>query len=145
MGRKRAWQGQHFSLYNSNTTMKKSVLIFDDDPEILMVCKIILEQHNYKVETKPFCDNILEECSRVNPDIILIDLWIPEIGGEEAINLMKNNATTRHIPIILFSANVEIDIIAKRTNANGFLKKPFDIKTLLYTIENTIAGITVLS
>ena len=118
--------------------MKKSILIFDDDPEILMVCKIILEQNNYKVETRLFCDDIIKDISLVNPDIILMDLWIPTIGGEKAINLMKKNNATRLTPIILFSANVEINIIANRANANGFLKKPFDIKTLLYTIENTI-------
>jgi len=122
--------------------MKKSILIFDDDPEILMVCKIILEQRKYEVETRIFCDNIIEDVNRVKPDIILMDLWIPTIGGEEAINLMKNNSTTRHIPIILFSANAEINSIANRTNANGFLKKPFDINTLLLTVENTLTGIS---
>lgn len=122
--------------------MKKSILIFDDDPEILMVCKIILEQNNYKVETRLFCDDIIKDISLVNPDIILMDLWIPTIGGEKAINLMKKNNATRLIPIILFSANVEINIIANRANANGFLKKPFDINTLLLTVENTLTGVS---
>lgn len=119
--------------------MKKSILIFDDDPEILMVCKIILEQGNYEVETRVFCDDIIKDIKQVKPDIILMDLWIPMIGGEEAINRMKNNSTTRHIPVILFSANAEIDSIAKKTNVNGFLKKPFDINMLLSAIENAIA------
>lgn len=69
--------------------MKKCILIFDDDPEILMVCKIILEQKNYIVQTRLFCDDILKDCKDVNPDIILMDLWIPMIGGEEAVNLIK--------------------------------------------------------
>jgi DNA-binding NtrC family response regulator len=118
--------------------MKKCILIFDDDPEILMVCKIILEQRNYKIETRAFCDNIIEDISEVKPHIILMDLWIPTIGGELAISLMKNNNKTRHIPIILFSANTEINKIVERTNANGFLKKPFDISALLGIIENNI-------
>ena len=119
--------------------MKKSILIFDDDPEILTVCKIILEQRNYEVKTRIFCDNIIEDINEVKPDIILMDLWIPTIGGEEAINLVKNNNATRQIPVILFSANVEINSIADRTKANGFLKKPFDINTLLYTIESSLS------
>lgn len=117
--------------------MKKCILIFDDDPGILMVCKIILEQRNYKVETRSFCDNIIADIHQAKPDIILMDLWIPIIGGEEAIRIMKNNKATAHIPVILFSANAEINAIVQRSNANGFLQKPFDINTLLTTVENT--------
>lgn len=115
--------------------MKKCILIFDDDPEILMVCKIILEQKNYLVQTRSFCDDILKDCNEVNPDIILMDLWIPSMGGEQAISLMKNNNKTGHIPVILFSANADINAIANRTNANGLLKKPFEISDLLDIVE----------
>ncbi len=118
--------------------MKKCILIYDDDPAILMVCKIILEKNKYKVETRLFCDNIIQDISKVMPDIILMDLWIPTIGGENAINLMKNNSETNHIPIILFSANAEIGIIAERANTDGFLKKPFDVNYLVETITNTL-------
>ena len=118
--------------------MKKCVLIFDDDPQILMVCKIILERHNYRVETRPFCDNIIQDIDSVHPDIILMDLWIPLVGGEAAINLMKDNTQTSQIPVILFSANAEIKIIAARAKANGFLKKPFNINELLDIVEKSI-------
>ena len=67
------------------------------------------------------------DISQVKPDIILMDLWIPEIGGENAISLMKNNKGTEHIPVVIFSANVEIEEIYKRANANGFLQKPFEM------------------
>lgn len=118
--------------------MRKCILFFDDDPEILLVCKIILEQQNYRVETRMRCDNIIEDINQVKPDIILMDLWIPEIGGEQAIHLMKNNKETQLIPVILFSANAEIEDICNRSNANGFLKKPFEISKLLLIIENHI-------
>jgi DNA-binding NtrC family response regulator len=122
--------------------MKKSILIFDDDAEILMVCKIILEQKNYIVQTRLFCDDIIKDIKDINPDVILMDLWIPTIGGEKAVKLIKTNATYMHIPVILFSANAEIEIIEQRAKANGVLKKPFDINTLLDTIKNTLAGIS---
>ena len=80
--------------------MKKCILIFDDDPEILSVCKIILEKQNYMAEIRICCDNIIEDISPVKSDMILMDLWIPEIGGENAINLMKNNKSIQHIPVI---------------------------------------------
>lgn len=119
--------------------MKKCILIYDDVAEILAVTRIILEKNNYRVETRMFCDNIIEDISDAKPDIILMDLWIPTIGGESATTLLKNNSTTSHIPVILFSANIEIEIIAERTNANGFLKKPFDVGAMLEMVKNTIA------
>ena len=104
----------------------------------LLVCKLILEQQNYRVETRTRCENIIEDISHAKPDIILMDLWIPEIGGESAVNLMKNNEATQHVPVILFSANAEIADIANRTNANAYLSKPFDVIALKKIIEENI-------
>ncbi len=111
--------------------MKKCILIFDDDPEILMVTKIILEQESYRVETRVCCDDVIKDIAEVNPDLILMDLRIPKIGGEQATKLVKNKSTTKHIPIIIFSANTEIEQVSERANADGFLKKPFDVNELL--------------
>lgn len=116
--------------------IQQRVLIYDDDAEILKVCKVILELQHYQVRTLPTCENILDDITTFNPDIVLMDLWIPLTGGDNAIRTMRNNPLTRDIPVILFSANDEIEKISKRVNANGFLKKPFDIKTLQQTVKN---------
>lgn len=123
--------------------MKKCILIFDDDLQILTVCKIILERHDYQVEIRPFCDDVIKDINDVKPDIILMDLWIPLVGGEAAITLMKNNSETSQIPVILFSANAGIEIITTRVGANGFLKKPFDIKELLDIVQTYIVALPV--
>ena len=119
--------------------MKKCVLILDDDAEILMVCKIILEQKNYVVHTRLFCDDIIKDIKAVNPHVILMDLWIPRIGGESALQLMKGNGATRNIPVILFSANDTIEEICKRSGADGYLKKPFSVKNLVHLVEKIIS------
>ena len=64
-----------------------------------------------------------------------MDLWIPEIGGEKAIDIVKKNPVTQHIPMLIFSANAEIEAICKRVNANGFIEKPFDIIRFKETIQ----------
>ncbi len=93
-------------------TLKNCILIYDDDQQILVVCRIVLEKLNFRVETRTVCDNIIEDIHYVKPDMILMDLWIPEMGGEKAIVLMKNNKSTQHIPIIVFSVNAEIEEIS---------------------------------
>ena len=118
--------------------MSKCVLIYDDDKEILFLCKAVLAKYNYRVETLSRCENAIEDIAHIKPDIILMDLWIPEIGGEQAITILKKNAATKHIPVIIFSANAEISLICKRIKADGFIEKPFDIATFKETIEKNI-------
>lgn len=115
--------------------MEKCILIYDDDLETLNVCQVILRNRNYRVETLAHCENIIGDILKIKPDVILMDLWIPKIGGENAVMLMKENPATRDVPVILFSANDDIEKISSRINANGFLKKPFDISIFLKTIE----------
>jgi CheY-like chemotaxis protein len=118
--------------------MRKCILIYDDDIEILMVCRAILESTSYHVETLTNCENIIEDIGSIHPDVILMDLWIPKIGGENAIRLMREDESTRHIPVILFSANDEIEKISNRITADGYLRKPFEISAFLETIEKQI-------
>lgn len=118
--------------------MKKTILIYDDDEEILLLCKIILKKYHYHVETLSHCDDIMADIMRINPDFILMDLWISEMGGERAVKIMKNNESTKHIPIFLFSANADIQDICEQVNANGFIAKPFDLKTFIEVIKDNV-------
>ncbi len=110
--------------------MKKCVLICDDDVDILEVCKFILEKKNFQVKTCTSYDSVFSDMKEINPDIILMDLWMPGMGGEEATIKIKSNPDTKHIPVILFSANNELEQIANKVHANGFIRKPFELKEL---------------
>jgi len=116
----------------------KCILIYEDDQEILLLCKLILTKSQYRVETLSRCEHVISDIERILPDLILMDLWIPEIGGEKAISLVKENPATAHIPVLLFSANTDIKEICKKINANGYVAKPFDINTLKTAIEQHI-------
>lgn len=118
--------------------MKKCVLIYDDDTEILFLCKAILANDNYLVETLSRCENIIADALLLKPDIILMDLWIPEIGGEQAITCLKENPATLHIPAVIFSANAEIAAICKKIKADDYIEKPFDIAAFRATIKKNI-------
>ena len=118
--------------------MKKNILIYDDDAEILFLCKTILQKYDFNVETLSRCDDIIHDIDRYNPNFILMDLWIPEIGGEKAVKLIKENDTVKHIPVFLFSANTDIKEICKKVNANGYIEKPFDLKSFIATIQSHV-------
>ena len=113
----------------------KKILIYDDDLEILQLCKAILASRKFIVSTLSRCENILTDIETIQPDLILMDLWIPDIGGEKAVGFAKQHEHTKHTPILLFSANADIKEISVRVNANGYLEKPFSISTFIDTIQ----------
>ena len=115
--------------------MKKTILIYDDDEEILLLCKIILSRYDYIIETFTTCYNKLTDLETLKPDVILMDLWIPEMGGEKAITLAKQNERTKHVPILIFSANPDINNISLKINANGYLEKPFSVEDFIKIIQ----------
>lgn len=118
--------------------MQKCILIYDDELEILNICQLVLETHNYHVEMRRNCSDIVSDVDLIRPDLILMDLWIPEIGGTKAISILKNNLLTQHIPVILFSADSGIKAIYSQINAQGYLEKPFDIKMLVDIVERHV-------
>lgn len=115
------------------------ILIYDDDIEILVLCKAVLSKCNYRIETFTQCENVINDAQRLKPHVILMDLWIPAIGGQKAVELLKENPATKNIPAILFSANAEIKEISEKVRADGYLSKPFDINVFKHTIEKMIS------
>lgn len=116
----------------------KRVLICDDDPDILEVTKTILILKGYEVQTMTTTEGLFQKVAAFNPDLILMDLWIPETGGEKATRDLKSDPNTENIPVIIFSANNDIDKVAKNAGANGFLRKPFEIGQMEKVIESNI-------
>lgn len=116
----------------------KKVLIFDDNQDILEMCTIILQAKGFVTATELNCKNLLEKVQTYSPDLILMDFWIQGMNGAEAIQLLKRTASTLHIPVILFSANNNIEIVAKEARADFFLKKPFNISELIDLISTAI-------
>lgn len=114
----------------------KTILICDDDQFIMQVAKEILVKKGYNVSTLETCDLLMEKVEKMQPELILMDLLIPPMGGDNSIKLLKNNPKTKHIPILVFSVDQEIEKITSEIEADGYIKKPFEIKEFEKYIEN---------
>lgn len=119
-----------FSAHCMNTDLKKRVLICDDDADILFICSYIFEKQGIEVVTRTHCNNIVEAVKDIQPDLILMDNWIPDSGGIVASRTIKESTDCNHIPIIYFSANNDIQALAQEAKADAFLAKPFDLEEL---------------
>ena len=107
----------------------KKVLIFDDEEDILELVQIVLAK-SYEVYARATLENPVEMVESIEPDIIFMDLYIPPIGGETAVKLLKENEKTKNIKVILFSASNEVIELSSQAGADGYFTKPFEIHQL---------------
>lgn len=110
--------------------MRNKILILDDDEDILYFCSVVFENLDFEVVSSPHSKDIIEQVEQAKPDIILIDNWIPGLGGVKATQTLKSTPNLNGIPIILFSANSNLPALAEEAGADSFLKKPFDLDEL---------------
>ncbi|MFC0518506.1 response regulator [Mucilaginibacter angelicae] len=122
------------------STSQKKIVIFDDDEDILSICSYILEEQGWEVHTFSDCNNIVEKVSGILPDVIMMDNWIPDSGGIVATQTLKKTEGLKNIPVIYFSANSDIQILANHAGAQSYLAKPFDLEDLERVINRVIAA-----
>ena len=112
----------------------KKVLVVDDDEDILEVVELILTRNGFEVQTHPTSQNVPEIVNNYHPNLILLDVLLPGKSGTEICRDLKLSHTD--LPIILFSAHAIQEKEVNRCNADGFIKKPFDMKNLIGTIKS---------
>jgi two-component system cell cycle response regulator DivK len=110
--------------------MSKKVFIFDDNKDILDLCSLILEGAGYEIKTSSTSNDIIDQVAGYEPDVILMDNWLPDVGGIEATRALKKHPQYKDIPVIYFSANNDIKALAETAGAESYLSKPFDIDEL---------------
>lgn len=115
--------------------MKHKILIIEDEQSILETLKINLELEGYIVETANNGNNGLNKAISFNPELILLDIMLPEINGIDVYKKLKqkNNSST---VIFLTAKNNSIDKInGLKLGADDYITKPFDLEELLLRIQ----------
>ena len=110
---------------------QKKILLIDDNADHLLVCKLIFERHGYEVLVLLGCEELIGAVDIFGPDLIFMDHNMPGICGPEAIQMLRSNPSSSAIPIIYFSAEENLEMLAKKAGADAWLKKPGDIAQLL--------------
>lgn len=113
----------------------KRVLVVDDDVDILNLVKTILNMNRYSTETIANWQHLDNAIKNFDPALILLDISLSGANGLDICRDLKQNETTRDIPVILFSANVEMAKKVNECGASGYISKPFSIKELLEVIQ----------
>ena len=101
---------------------KKHVLVVDDQPKLLRFVEIDLKLRGFEVITTTSGEEALELCRAGWPDVVLLDIIMPEMDGFEVLRRLR---LSRKVPVIAFSAGHENRGVAIMGGANDFLNKPF--------------------
>lgn len=117
---------------------KKSVLIVDDDEDVLSLVALILESEGYDVKVAKNGREGLESLQREMPDLVLLDMKMPVMNGWEFAREFHARYKSR-VPIIVITAAQDAKKRARETAANGWIGKPFDLDTLLDTVGRYVA------
>ncbi|MDD5020412.1 MAG: response regulator [Candidatus Omnitrophica bacterium] len=121
-------------------SVKKTVLIVDDDPAIVQALKAILERHGCHTCTAVDGREALAKIDEKMPDLIILDLWLPEVPGETVCKVIRKNDKLKDIPIIMVTAKCsDVDrVIGRVIGADYYVKKPFDAIMLLKIIQDAL-------
>ena len=116
---------------------KGNILIVDDNPENLTVLRQILTTHGYRVRAALSGEIALKSVQADPPDLILLDILMPEMDGYEVCSILKSNERTDQVPIIFISALTEVEDIVKAFQAGGidYITKPFQIEEVLARVR----------
>src|SRR5689334_2447438 len=113
---------------------RKKIVIADDDNDILEVINLILNVKGYDVQTEKNAENLLHMKENL-PDLLLLDIWMSGVDGRDICRQLKNRSETRDLPVIMLSANIDIQKMSMDCGATDYLAKPFDINELVGIIE----------
>ena len=116
------------------------VLIVDDSPTIVSVLRRLLQQNGYLTLEAPDAEKGVEIALAERPDLIFLDIVLPGMNGFAALRLLRREASTRHIPIIMMSGNEQAteQFYAQRIGADDFMKKPFSRAEVFVRIERLL-------
>ena len=122
--------------------MKKRILVIEDEHEIALIIKMRLEISGYDVIQAFDGQDGLKKAKTLSPDLILLDLVLPKVGGEQILNELKDDDKYKSIPIIVVTGLAQDAFSIKDyiSKADAYFLKPFDSVELLATIADFLKG-----
>jgi DNA-binding response OmpR family regulator len=121
--------------------MRKKILVVDDEDDILQFLELVLREKGYDVVTAPGGHEALTKAQVERPDLVLLDIMMPQMDGWEVLKLLRVDEDTAAIPVAMLSARTEAKdrVQGLQEGAIDYICKPFSLQDLLGKIE-TIFG-----
>ncbi|HMP41289.1 MAG TPA: response regulator [Roseiflexaceae bacterium] len=117
--------------------MTTQILIADDEPAVRQLLELVLRTQGYEVLAANNGDQLIRMAQEIIPDLVIVDLMMPQMDGYEAIRQLRNDTRTAHIPMLILTAKSSPDDVVSgfETGADDYITKPFNIPELLARIK----------
>lgn len=117
---------------------KKKVLIIDDEGDLVQLLALRLQKFGFLIDVALDGEQGMEQTKSFKPDLILLDIAMPRMGGWEVCQKLKAASSTKKIPVILITAKaiVDLETRARQLGVSRVFIKPFDTAKLVQTIKS---------
>jgi DNA-binding response OmpR family regulator len=118
------------------------VLIVDDEADTVELIEFNLKNSGYQTATASGGAEALRKVRSMNPDLIILDLMLPEIDGLQVCKLLRNDPATANIPVLMLTAKAtEVDrVLGLELGARDYVTKPFSPRELILRVRNLLAA-----
>ena len=122
--------------------LKQRILVVDDDKEVVRLMRAYLEQAGYAVLVAYNGESAMHILRREHPDLVLLDLMLPDRDGWDITRTMRADPTLRHTPIIMLTARIhDTDkIVGLEMGADDYVTKPYNPREVVARGTGTITG-----
>ncbi len=124
----------------SKARVRSKILVVDDEPEAVELVEFNLKQAGYSVFTAADGADALNKARAATPDLIVLDLMLPEISGLEVCKMLRRDGATAAVPIVMLTAKAaEIDrVLGLELGADDYITKPFSPRELILRIQKLL-------
>ncbi|WP_417557806.1 response regulator transcription factor [Mesoflavibacter zeaxanthinifaciens] len=121
--------------------MKKKILIVDDEPNIVMSLEYTFKKQDFEVYIARDGSEALEILKTQTPDVILLDIMMPNVDGYQTLSYIKSDKNLKDIKVVFLTAKNKASDIEKGLNlgADKYLTKPFSVKKIVSEIIELVA------
>lgn len=119
---------------------KNRILVVEDEESLLKLESILLSSKGYSVTGVMDGKSALEEVNANKPDLVILDIMLPEMDGFEVCQKIKENPETRHIPVVMLTAKKNSQDFARgrQVGSDAYITKPFKSSKVLDTIQELL-------
>ena len=119
---------------------KRSILIVDDEEDVLTLLQIVFETSGFIARTASTGKAAVSSAYENPPDVILLDVMMPEMDGWQVLKILKGDEKTRAIPVAMLSARAERrdKMIGLQEGAEGYIAKPFSTAEVIREVQSLL-------
>ena len=129
-----------FNVFLADLIMAKRILLVDDEPDIRITLSRRLKANGYEIDTAENGMEALEKVKVSLPDLVILDVMLPELNGYQVCRTLREDAKTRDLPVLMLTAKAQQTdkFWGEKIGVTAYLTKPVDENILIKTIDEIL-------